>query len=54
MVAEYTQADAADVADGDDVSVAEAGGAEVDVDSGWGYEMEAGRGGGKEGGEEVG
>jgi hypothetical protein len=40
--AKYAEADAADKADVDDVAVAEAGGAEVDGDTGGQDEMEAG------------
>lgn len=52
---EDAQADAADEARGDDVAVAEAGGAEVDVDAGGQDQMGGARGwGGEEGGQEVG
>jgi len=54
LVAEDGQTDAADVTGGDDGAVAEAGGAEVDVDAGGGDEVVAGGGGREEGGEEVG
>ena len=52
--AENAEADTAHEADVDDVTVAEARGAEVDADEGGGHEVGAAGGGGEEGGEEVG